>query len=386
MTSIYRWPVLLLFTALMLAASPSAGQPASRPAASAPTSAPTSAPATVAAVAKASADLDYPGTIVLGRALLRRGVSGPKDLEKTFELMAYALIVVKKPGEAQQALRRLLALNPAFKVDTSLSPKLRRPVADMLARWAGRPGLTVTVRPPAASYTDAPMSLRAVVVEDPAQMAREVRLLYRLPADKQHRRIRRPVAKSGAATFELPLPSLGATPGKLLYVVELLDEHGNVLVRRGVGKEAMSIKLALRPKTVDEAALDAKELARLRRRKRRTLGIWGYTTLGVGAATLAAAGIVYAVAVVQGDRAHDKYVAAPADDTDAILRHRADVEAAENKLIVGHVLAGVGVAAVGVAVYLLWTRPRATAERPKATGPSVQLLPTLGGASLRARF
>jgi hypothetical protein len=108
-------------------------------------------------------------------------------------------------------------------------------------------------------------------------------------------------------------------------------------------------------------------------RKRRTKTIMGYSSLGAGAACVAAAGVLYVVGALQGNEAHEAYQAAvvPAE----IEGHWQDVKSASTKLLVGHVLAGVGVAAVGFGVYQLLTRPSARGGSARR-GPALNLAVT----------
>ena len=123
---------------------------------------------------------------------------------------------------------------------------------------------------------------------------------------------------------------------------------------------------------VKVAAASGAEAAR-KARKRKT--IWAYASLGVGAALVATAGVLYGVGLSQGGAAHDDYMA-ERTDLDLVDAHWQDVEAAKTKVVVGHVLVGLGAADLGLSLYHFLTRP--SAERPAA--PAVTLAPLQGGA------
>lgn len=114
---------------------------------------------------------------------------------------------------------------------------------------------------------------------------------------------------------------------------------------------------------------------------RRTKTILAYTSLGLGAALAVGAAVMYGVGFRQGDEAHSAYLRQT--DPELIKFHYDDVESAKTKLLVGHVLAGVAVAAIGVSVYAFLTRPDAEAQEqaPARPSASVGLLPG-GGAVL----
>jgi len=108
------------------------------------------------------------------------------------------------------------------------------------------------------------------------------------------------------------------------------------------------------------------ELEYQRNQKRRSKTIWAWTTLGVGLACAAGAGVMYGVASSQVNKAYDEYSALDSSHTDESFDAVwADVESAGNLYIGGHVLAGVAAAAVGVSVFMFVTRP--AKERQGAT-------------------
>ena len=82
--------------------------------------------------------------------------------------------------------------------------------------------------------------------------------------------------------------------------------------------------------------------------------------MGADAALALTAAVLYGVGVSKGDSAYEDYEAAKTQqerDT-----HYEDVQSAEGMIIGGHVMAGLAVAAVGVGVWALLTRPSADEE------------------------
>ncbi len=155
-------------------------------------------------------------------------------------------------------------------------------------------------------------------------------------------------------------------------------------------QQAAAAAVAAREKAARQAKKDRAARAKARaaaesrrqhgRRKLHTTVAW--STLGLGAASLVTAGVLYGVGLSSRGEAYDRYSAARAQaEIDA---HWADVEHEEKKLIAGHVLAGVGAAAVGVSLYFFLTRPEAR-ERAGASprGPRLVLSATGEGAGLQ---
>jgi hypothetical protein len=201
-------------------------------------------------------------------------------------------------------------------------------------------------------------------------MVHQAKLRVDLPTAGKHWELEKAAGK-GTTTLVIPLPKLKATPGTLRYTLDLLDQHGNVVQRFGGTDSPVTVELVEpppppppSPATDSRPALTAAELrqqAARARQTRRTRTLWGYSALGAGLACVSVAAVLYGVGGAQGSDAYDKYEAALTDDD--LLRYGDDVEAATDKLTAGHVLAGVGVAAVAASVYLLLTRPKTTETR-----------------------
>jgi hypothetical protein len=91
------------------------------------------------------------------------------------------------------------------------------------------------------------------------------------------------------------------------------------------------------------------------RERRRKKTILGASATAAGAAFLVAAVVIYGVGGSGGTKAHDRYMAAT--DQDVMNKYRHDIKVARTELIVGHILAGVGAAALGLGIWQLVTRP-----------------------------
>ena len=119
------------------------------------------------------------------------------------------------------------------------------------------------------------------------------------------------------------------------------------------------------------------------RQRRKTKTILAYSFLGVGAALGITAGILYGMGASQGGDAHDKYTEAasknpPAGETEIDGYYR-DIEAARTKVLVGNILVGAAVAALGVSIYQFVTRPAAP-EVSAGAPPPLNIGAIRGGA------
>ena len=102
----------------------------------------------------------------------------------------------------------------------------------------------------------------------------------------------------------------------------------------------------------------------LQQHRRKT--ITGYAALGTGLALAAGAAVLVGLGSSQGSDAHQRYLAVssePGADSAAVGQLREEIEQARNMVIAGEVLAGVAVAALGLSLYQLLTRPELERDR-----------------------
>ena len=203
---------------------------------------------------------------------------------------------------------------------------------------------------------------------------------------------------TGAAVL-LDGKAAGPTPARLsvapgdhrLRVIKGGREPETRTITVGEGKEvAVAVQLRL-----TEAERERRRLAEARRRKelaarekvaagaraaRKKKSLRGYIALGAAGALLATAGVLYVVGATQGEEAYGQNMT-------GLETHTSDLESARGMLIGGHVLAGLGLAAAGYAVYELVSRPEVPASPVRgAVGVSGAVTPAGAMMTLRGTF
>lgn len=121
------------------------------------------------------------------------------------------------------------------------------------------------------------------------------------------------------------------------------------------------------------------------KQRRKTKTILAYSFLGAGVALGVTAAVLYGLGATQGGDAHDKYNEAagknpPANETE-IDGYYEDIESARTKILVGNILIGAAVAALGVSIYQFLTRPSAP-EASAHVRPPLNVGVVRGGATL----
>jgi len=188
------------------------------------------------------AALDYSAAVTTAQTVVSRGGNAPDALVRAYALLGKALAGLGRNEDARRYFKLLLAVDPKYKLDDSVSPKIRKPLVDAMADWAGRPALTVVHRPPTTSRADQPLVLKVSVVEDPMQLVKGASVTYRMPGLNT-------ISTIGVAgdarevVIAIPLPALGAKPGRLRYHLDILDQNNNSLARKGSPDHPLQVTL-----------------------------------------------------------------------------------------------------------------------------------------------
>jgi hypothetical protein len=161
--------------------------------------------------------------------VLKSAEAGPKELVEAYRWQGLALAAQGKTAEAVQAFRRLLAIEPGYKLPKGTSPKLTAPFfqAAGMARDSG--GILLLHQPPEAGKSLGGQVLEVAVKTDPLGMIKTMRLRY-WTAGGAPELVVQPINGPGKVGFQLPL---GFDAKEASYSFEALNEAGGVLAQAG---------------------------------------------------------------------------------------------------------------------------------------------------------
>lgn len=228
------------------------------------------------------ADLDYEGSLrLLGEAMKVPG-NTRLQLQRILHLMGTCFGSLGQYGPAQAAFERLLTLEPAFRLGSDASPRIRKPFDELVRRGVER--LEIQPLPPARVEEGKPLAMIFKVAGNHLGLATGIRLWLRR-GDSDYRQHRVPVSGSGEYRIEIPPHgwNLSAGGGPLSWYAVLSGDYDSTL--QSVGDE-------LHPQAIDVSApapvsaLAAPEETRWYQR----WWVWaiiGGVTLGAAAATTA---------------------------------------------------------------------------------------------------
>jgi len=116
---------------------------------------------------------------------------------------------------------------------------------------------------------------------------------------------------------------------------------------------------------------------------RRQKTTWAYVMLGVSGAAATTMAVLYGVGKAKGDEAYAEYI--ESSDPEVIADYHRQLDDAETMMAVGHGMLALSVAALGVSIYQLLSRPELPADfNIQDAGASIRLdvMPTAGGAGV----
>ncbi len=210
--------------------------------------------ATTALIQRGSAlfeDQAYEESIqTLSAALVRPGATDVEKIE-IYRLLAYNFIILKRPDEADSAVRGVFVLNEAFSLPPTESPRFRDFFAATRAKWIeeGKPGkaagpVTVVEKPIRMLHTSPPevpagVTIKLIgTIQDPDSRVRGVQLAYRTGAKGKFVTV---AASYTLGEFRANIPGLSVRPPLVEYYVSAIDKGGLPLVSRGDAAAPMRI-------------------------------------------------------------------------------------------------------------------------------------------------
>jgi tetratricopeptide (TPR) repeat protein len=147
-------------------------------------------------------ELDFEGSLkLLARALDNKFNKGPQ-LVRIYLLKGICLGTLKRYGAAKQAFAMVLAIDPSFRLDRDIAPRIRRPFDMLLHRRT--PRLDVQLLPSPRAERGQPVVFNAWVKQDTLNLFRSIRVWYRLGSTGKYSSVRARLRGEGETRVTIP--------------------------------------------------------------------------------------------------------------------------------------------------------------------------------------
>jgi hypothetical protein len=191
----------------------------------------------------AEAQLNYKQVVIQANRALE-GANSHERLVNLYRMLGTANGVLGKGDDAVDAFTKLLAIDPDHHLPRGTSPKITAPFREAGGYWVDRPkGLQVLPTLPPEMASGKPLNI-PVKLDDPLQLAANVRLSYRLQGEVEWKTLTSPAGPNVA--FLVPADQIAARPTD--YNVELyfiaLGASGSELRLAGDPAAPLTVKVA----------------------------------------------------------------------------------------------------------------------------------------------
>ena len=218
--------------------------------------------------------VDFPATHVLSQRALEAGGASREETARLYVLLGISAAAQGNVDEAKQDFVVALAVDPSFKLDKGLSPKIRDPYLEAQGYWAASSERLALHAKPASDAHHLIVRLL-----DSASLVTQVELRIGAPGVLP----RSVFALQAAPVTRFALPAPQRERG-YEYVVRALDRYGNVLSEQGTDADPQIVRAPSR--THDESSPPAAAHGR---------SYFLPITLGIAGLGAAAAGVVFHV-------------------------------------------------------------------------------------------
>ena len=194
-----------------------------------------------AAAERAYQDIDFPSTHQLAQHALEAGGATRQETARLYVLLGISAAAQGNVEEAKQSFVAALAIDPALKLEKSLSPKIRDPYLEAQGYWSASPTqLSLSAKP----SSDANHLI--VRLADPATLVARIELRIGALSDSPQATLildRAPVTR-----FPLPQP---LQHRDFEFALRALDRYGNVLAEYGAEADPIVVHAASESRPVD---------------------------------------------------------------------------------------------------------------------------------------
>ena len=184
-------------------------------------------------------EMEYGKALKLVGRVLASSDRGPGELVKAYRIKGLCQAAAGKTEASMQAFRRLLSIDPEFRLSTEISPRLAGGFYQAVAYSKNNKPITLVHRPPEPPDKLSGLTLAVELQADSLGMVKAIRLVFS-PEGGADQIVETPVG--GLGKILLTLPDEAAE--KLDYYFEALNARGSVLVRVGSVDDRLGLVIA----------------------------------------------------------------------------------------------------------------------------------------------
>ena len=185
--------------------------------------------------------MEYKKALKSAERVLLSPKSGPHELMAAYRIKGLSLSALGKANRSLVAFRKLLALDPSFRLSEDLSPKLAAPFYQAVAMLRSQKGLELEHHPPKPEGALASLALKVTLKSDPLRMVKSIQLRFRTDLDEKERKMTARIRKPGTVAMKLPA---GFLAGEIRYYFKATSKFGATLAYVGTKQKPFVLAAA----------------------------------------------------------------------------------------------------------------------------------------------
>lgn len=178
--------------------------------------------------------MEYKKALKAADRVLKSPDSGPYELVAAYRIKGLSLSALGKANRSLTAFRKLLAIDPAFRLSEDLSPKLAAPFYQAVAMLRTQKPLTLEHHPPPPPAALAGSTLKITLKSDPLHMVRAIELRFSSDLDGKELKMVARINKPRTVAMKLPA---GLLAGEIRYYFKIVNRFGGTLAYVGTKQE-----------------------------------------------------------------------------------------------------------------------------------------------------
>jgi len=182
--------------------------------------------------------MNYRGAIKIAHKLLKSPESEPEDLVSAFRIQGLCYAAMGRNSRSVQSFKKLLAIDPSFRLSRDISPKLTPPFKKALRLVGDLDPISLVHQEPDLPESLAELELKVTVQSDPFSMIATIRLHYRVGEAWRQMQVAS-VKAPATATMTLPEDLAGS---QITYYFEAQNRYGGILARAGSQAEPFRVE------------------------------------------------------------------------------------------------------------------------------------------------
>jgi tetratricopeptide (TPR) repeat protein len=182
--------------------------------------------------------MNYRGALKIAQRALKSSESEPQDLVSAYRIQGLCLSALGKGSKAVHSFKKLLAIDPSFRLSRDISPKLTPPFKKALRLVGNLDPISLIHQEPDSPESLAGLELKVTIQSDPFSMIASVRLQYRVGEVWRQMKV---ASVKAPATASMTLPA-DLEGSEIVYYFEVQNRHGGILARAGSQAEPFRIE------------------------------------------------------------------------------------------------------------------------------------------------